>query len=391
MRKWMDIIKNQSTDDVIIGMFALCIWLPPYFAAIPCAFMLVRVFKDKGLRSRMWAVPFVKALIGFCLIFLIQSLLYGDLLSKAFGAAFVVGMTAMVYLRVTTTPRMINFMLKSMLFGTMASLVLALIQIARYDFKGGYRPDSWYFNPNVYAMISGFILVCAVYQWVKRTAPKPLILCAIASCVLGLLLSNSRTGMASAMLGALLLILSMKSKKGTVAVLLGVVVLATVVGIAFPQWLRLNEADSTLGIRTELWRVAVYVIKQRPLFGYGGWAFGDVYPAFGFVLRGEVHTHNLFLELILSSGFIGTALLLVYAYGNIRDFFRLHKMGGGRGYLPLALAISCMILFHGMMDMTLFSPPDGITMLFMLSIAGWLRFKKDIPGDEVKAVKKAAA
>ncbi len=376
MRKWIQRIRNQSPDDIVVGLFAQCAWLPPFYAAVPCAFMLVRIFRDKDLRARMWAVPFVKALIGFSLLFLVQSLLYGDRLSKGFGAAFVVGMAAMVYLRVALTPKTLKFMLRSVLWGTMASLAFAITQILRYDFAGGYRPDSWYFNPNVYSMISGFILVCALYQWIKRMAPKPLILCAIASCLLGLFLSGSRTGMASALLGSLLLILSMKSKKATIYFLIGAAVVAGVL-VVFPEWLRLHDAKSTFGVRTDLWKAAVYCIKQRPLFGYGGWTFGDVYPRYGFMMRGEVHTHNLFLELLLSCGIVGTVLLLIYAYANVRDLFRLHKKGGGRGFLPLALAICSMVLFHGMMDMTLFSPPDGVTMFFMLSIAGWLRFHNE--------------
>ena len=377
MREYMERIKRQSPDDVVIGLFAQCAWLPPYYAAVPCAFMLVRIFKDKGLRQRMWKVPFLKPLIGFSLLFLVQSLLYGDRLSKGFGAAFVVGMTAMVYLRVSLTPKMLRFMLRSVLWGTFASLAFAMTQVLRYDFMGGYRPDSWYFNPNVYSMVSGFILVCALYQWIKRMAPKPLILCAMASCLLGLFLSGSRAGMASAALGLLILILSMQSKKGALYFLIGAAALAGVLVLVFPEWLRLNDPKSTFGVRTDLWKAAAYCIKQRPLFGYGGWTFGDVYPKYGFSFRGEVHSHNLFLELLLSCGVVGTILLLIYVYGNVKDIVRLHKSGGGRGFLPLALAILCMVLFHGMLDMTLFSPPDGVTMFFMLSIAGWLRMDKD--------------
>lgn len=367
LNAFVDSLPGNRADNMVAVLFALSACLPPYVAAIPGAWMLVRIATDKGLRQKMWSMPFAKALIGFCLILLISTLRFGDAMSLVVCVGILAAMAALLYLRAVVTQQILLLLLRGALWSAIASLALAVAQVLRYDWAGGYRPDSFYFNPNCYSMICGFMLVSALYQWMRRLAPRPLILTAMAACAVGLWLSNSRTGMASALLGSLLLILFMKSKKGAMLVVSGVT-LACAALLLFPNLLRLSDLGASLGIRTGLWEAAFFGIAQRPIFGQGAWAFARI--SSGFPLMGEIHAHNLLLELVLSAGLAGTVLLLLYLFGSVRGVYRATRNKSDGGLAPLCFSIFSMAMFHGMTDLVVFAPHNAVFLMLLLGLAG---------------------
>jgi len=367
LNAYLDTLPGNRTDNIIVGLFMMSTCLSAALPAIPAVWMLFRIITDKDLRKKMWALPFSKALLGFGLILLISTLRFGNMLSMLVCVCMLFAVAAILYLRSVVTTVMFPFWLRFTLWGAIANLMMAVVQVLRYDWAGGYRPDSWFFNPNSYSMICGFIFVSALYQWMRKMAPKPLIIAAMICCAVGLWLSNSRTGMASAILGSLLLILFLKSRKGAPYVVLGFAA-ACLVLLSFPGLLRLYDLGSSLGIRTNLWEAAFFGIAQRPFFGQGAWSFRRI--SAGFVLRGEVHAHNLVLELILTAGFVGAILLTLYLYGNIRGVQRLKRSNLDGGFAPLCFTICCMAMIHSMMDLVVFAPHNTVYIFLLLSMAG---------------------
>jgi exopolysaccharide production protein ExoQ len=74
--------------------------------------------------------------------------------------------------------------------------------------------------------------------------------------------------------------------------------------------------DPTLTGRTELWRYAWEMVKQRPMIGYGYGAFFENYESATYVAAvfpwAPPSAHNGFLELLLDIGVIGLALFMVF-------------------------------------------------------------------------------
>ena len=75
----------------------------------------------------------------------------------------------------------------------------------------------------------------------------------------------------------------------------------------------------TLNSRTIIWENAVNLIKQKPLLGFGALSQKQID---NYVLFGTTHAHNLFLELLLRTGIVGTAGYLVFLAGFARTFPR---------------------------------------------------------------------
>ena len=71
----------------------------------------------------------------------------------------------------------------------------------------------------------------------------------------------------------------------------------------------------TLNSRTVIWQNAVELIKQNPIIGYG--LFSEVQIK-NYILYGIDHAHNIFLELLLRTGIIGTVGYLWFLVGFIK-------------------------------------------------------------------------
>ncbi len=362
-----DLSRNDRADAVVVKLFAISTCMPPYCAVIPGLFMIWRIVADGGLRRELWDVPFVKCLLGFVAVIIVSTLCFGDTKAVLVCSGVSAAMVVMAYLRAVTTPQGVRFFVDVAMWGSVANAIIAVVQASIYDTAGGYRSTALYYNPNYYAMISGFILVLALYQWFCGAPQKPLIIASVAAALTGLVLSNSRTGSVSAVFGVMLLILWMKTKRGALYFVLGFGAIAAVL-LCFPQILRLDEVGNSFGVRTELWSLALNGIRQRPIFGQGVWAFVRV--ANGAAPLGEIHAHNLLLELLLSGGILGTVLLATYLYGNVRDLMRKHRAEGGRGLSSPALVLFCMTLLHGVFDVTIFIPQNAIALMIMLAVAG---------------------
>ena len=329
----------------------------------PAVYMFWRVASDRALRKSMGGVPFSKCLLGFAAILILNTVRFGDLRSYGLCAALCTAGVLMVYLRVVITREGIRFLLQTVRLGALAHAAIALAQALVFDTAGGYRANALYYNPNYYAMMCGFMLLCALYLLMRQTRLRPLSAAAAAAAVLGLALSNSRSGMVSAVLGALCLVLWMRRvKKGTLAA----VGLLAVAGLAaFSLIMRTDDFAGSLGMRTDIWAAAVDGILARPILGHGAWAFARLTQ--GLPLMGELHAHNLVLEILLSVGFVGTLFIVPYLLGNLRAMARAWRKGAGNRMVPLAATVFLMVMVHGLFDVTVFGPQNAVFVLLVLA------------------------
>jgi len=134
-----------------------------------------------------------------------------------------------------------------------------------------------------------------------------------------------------------------------------IVLWATVMGLGLgyliwtnfeDQIFELVGKDRTLTGRAEVWEAALRRIHERPWLGYGYHAFWNDNSPYAQWVRHEVHfdvynAHSSILEGLLSTGIIGTSLLMWFAFRSV--------LGAGAGVfvshdnrrfgLPLILAV----------------------------------------------------
>jgi len=90
-----------------------------------------------------------------------------------------------------------------------------------------------------------------------------------------------------------------------------------------------NIANKSSSVRIEIWKQALSLIKEKPIFGYGTGDVKDVliekYIEFDLksAVEHKYNTHNQFLQILISSGIVGLLLFLIALYYgfNLNPFF----------------------------------------------------------------------
>ena len=266
---------------------------------------------------------------GFVAILVLSTLLYGGGVSLLVCLGLVASMVAFVYVRAVITPKNVEFFIQTAMWGTIANVIIAIVQALTYDTAGGYRPTALFYNPNYYAMISGFVLGAGAVSMAARRRQQAV------DCRFG---GGGRNGpgpvktrapvLLSAAIGVLLVILWMKTRRGA---------------MVFHAWAWALSPPWSYAFRSFCaWMKSAGRWASAPSFGvwHGRVSNSGRYWAGRLAVcahrqrngaAGETHAHNLLLELVLSSGVLGVTLLALYLYGNIRDVLRNRRTEGKNG------------------------------------------------------------
>jgi hypothetical protein len=172
-----------------------------------------------------------------------------------------------------------------------------------------------------------------------------------------LLLSNSKTALALALLAPLLaqlaLVLGRKTRISVVVILWSIpfcyVVLSLLTGFNVYRLSYMLYGDSTFTGRTIIWDFAESEIARRPLAGWGYqsfWLAGtdapSVVDAPGWV-KTMPNAHNGYLDTRLEMGYIGYILLLIFITATVHAIGRVANRDFARAWLLLSLTIFVMV------------------------------------------------
>lgn len=121
---------------------------------------------------------------------------------------------------------------------------------------------------------------------------------------------------------------------------------------------------TTLGFRTVIWARAVPAILKQFWFGYGYLNAGEFQPLVGLSSVWDTeanHCHNLFLEIIFTTGIIGFIVFVMAMRKNLRTIQRANMM------LPLTPMVVGMIVYFlmGFLD----GYPYTVAFYVMMSLA----------------------
>lgn len=114
-----------------------------------------------------------------------------------------------------------------------------------------------------------------------------------------------------------------------------------------------TDASSSTAQRLEIWRVAVAVIWDNPIFGVG---FG-AYPLehgkrsrdaeFDVIARGKRATHSTYLELLAEQGIVGTGLFIAVVAVTIKGSWRARKRAPKELHYPMMQLLYMEIGLYG--------------------------------------------
>ena len=119
----------------------------------------------------------------------------------------------------------------------------------------------------------------------------------------------------------MLALVLLKQWRLTIILLMIAIVVIPLLLTLFPNlFIRLEgvSVSADLQHRIMIWKAAIKGFLQSPVFGQGAWMFEKVCTPLYAGLY-EVHAHNLFFEILLMSGVVGTSLIGGYVLTMVRD------------------------------------------------------------------------
>ncbi len=244
------------------------------------------------------------------------------------------------------------------------------------------------------AAVSTFLLVTAIHWGASGAYQKIYRAAYVAMCCIMIVMSQSRTGWALALLAvcisaSLWLLQRMPRRDALFAFLLVAAVFAGAAYLVYDHASVLLPAvgkDPTLSERTVIWAAVWTTIARQPILGYGYAAFwtGLLGPSLNIVLiSGWVlsQAQNGFLDIWLQVGIAGVVLVLLAAAQAMGNAIRCFRASGRDSYVRWCIVvIACTVVYNigesslGMVQMVWF--------LFLLACIGLKEtaMAKHVPG-----------
>jgi O-antigen ligase len=197
--------------------------------------------------------------------------------------------------------------------------VAAVQTIIAFRMHGGVmrRFSTGSADPNAVAMTLALALPMAWYLGMIYRQPLLRWICRgyLPVGLLGLALTGSRGGLVAAVVGLLIVPLTMTSlSPGRLATAIALLALSGALAVAYvPETIvqrfattRSSVEDLSLGGRFEVWKAGMHAFAYRPLTGYGAGAFKRAASPW---LSGEPRVaHNSFVSILVEQGIIGFLL-----------------------------------------------------------------------------------
>lgn len=223
------------------------------------------------------------------------------------------------------------------------------------DFSSEYRIGYWLdHNPNYLGNIMLMMAVTNLYFMFRKRSAKHLMLFLLN--VLMILLSGSRSTLAALSIGIFVLLFYFIERKYFIAILsLFLFYIYGTIFWSFP-FLRKDTLIEYFWLRVDIIEIALTIFRKTNfLYGHGNFYYykftKHVYP----------HSHNIFVESLLSYGLIGTLALggvfLKYIYDIVRD--------SRNNVLKVALILS--VLSHNFTDFVIFWIQTVLLFIIILS------------------------
>ena len=182
----------------------------------------------------------------------------------------------------------------------------------------------------------------------KKKIHRVLYICLTILAFGALILTGSRSGLATAVLLLVLMNLKLtKTKIGWIEVGIALFIGINIIGETglFP---RFGTMEHAVGLREKIWREALRIIDQNWLTGVGPLGIHSEVHSIG--SRVVHHSHNIILDGLVNFGVMGIALIFPFAK-RIRDEVHHAKKSP---YYTVILFLTAVIIIHGMVDVTIF-------------------------------------
>jgi Lipid A core - O-antigen ligase and related enzymes len=394
LQRWSEF----STDERIITICAISLFLPYYLVAVPGLFAVFRALLVPEIRHRMTAVSASGYIYASFPIFTFPAVIFYNWFGLLGGAVLWLMLVFMLYLFTVMRVRFYNNIIDLILLLSMVALAVAvsakilyscsgiavyhfmfdsngaLLHSMPHDMSGvlfflfdSNRTASVFWNPNYYGYMLEIFVILALYRFEKRHSPWYLII--LFANLGSILLCDCRTAWAA--LGAALLIYVIHYKRNvkwvvfTMLITVVVVILILLVPM-FSGRLATNIINYDVDKRSKIWGDAIHWILHRPVFGYGMDGFRRICILTG-AKKIRWHSHNIILNIMLDFGVVGLAYFScmigkIISVLNKPQFCVIYSQI--RNMIMIA-GLATMI--HGVTDVPILGVQTALMLIFVVS------------------------
>ena len=354
--------KNYDMDEKLIIITCIAMYLPFYIGFAFLAFNLFYYIYTNQIGKIVKEIARTK----FLFVFIVYSIVVSVIHQNSYGlmASIAILIFCMFFLfyrnKLTKTLfkdsiRVIVIMTGLTFIATIAKYGILFLQndmslMALAEYSAENREISNYFNSNYYAMVCEMMIIVTGYlaHKSKKKIHKVLYICLTILAFGALILTGSRSGLATAVLLLVLMNLKLtKTKIGWIEVGIALFIGINIIGETglFP---RFGTMEHAVGLREKIWREALHIIDQNWLTGVGPLGIHSEVHSIG--SRVVHHSHNIILDGLVNFGVMGIALIFPFAK-RIRDEVHHAKKSP---YYTVILFLTAVIIIHGMVDVTIF-------------------------------------
>lgn len=356
MQMVKNFLKDTTNEEKMILAVAASIFLQFYLTAAVLVFLFLRVVLIKDIRKEVLKGTDFKLALIFIPLNIIAPIYFKNYLGLAcFFGVFAI-LILCLYFRSFMNEMLFIKVCDVIAFFSMTSAIVARLQ--KIDPK--FRSASVFFNANYYGTIITFVILICVYRLLTKNANIGFMLITIAFNFYGLLQADCQSAFFSIALGVWLLLLFTKKYKtfAFLSVLLAI-------GLIFISKLtfimpRITDAFENIMLRSKIWSAGIRAFLETPFIGRGMMGYLQIYKEFGGPKN--YHCHNLFIDMLLSFGVLGSIPLVAFVTRNVKAAFK-------KKFSPLFFSVALAILLHSMVDVTIFWIQTGALLAILLSAA----------------------
>lgn len=390
--------NTYTVDDRLITILFASIFLPWPITAVSIIGGVIYILIKSDFMETIRRIPFSKVLIVFSIYLLIVSLFnsnwLGALLSIAMFAMFVNVIHYRRYIHKDLFEQIIDIAIILSVVAIIVSIFEQMYYTTLFDGMGffdiqnkpQFRVHLYYYNANYYAMMILFIESFCIYKFFKieKLAFRFYYVVMGILNLFALYLTGGRIAwlcLACAVL--VMLVVNQWYKLFGLSIFAGA---GTVGLLALKPTLLPRLAAKGLAIerRKQIWQTAILIIQDSWLFGRGPLTYYNVYGSYTkeyiatYGMKSfkqyklgisSQHAHTMFLEPLVSFGIVGTIILAIYLFSELKYAIKLISKKIDHTLAALLFGAMAIVFTFCIIDFPVFWIQTGFVFLLLLGSA----------------------
>lgn len=384
--------QKYSTNEKLIIILAASIFMPFVVTGAVIVILGLYILIKKDFFIIIKEVKRSSFLIIFSFYLLIVSMIGQNWLGAMISVGMIFVFIVVIFFSRYITKELFETIIDVMIVMSVIAAIYGIFEqfvytssfegfISYFDInnKPQYRVHTFFFNANYYAMMIIFVELFCAYKIMANKKIK-FYLFAGALNLFAMFLTGSRFAWISLFIALIAMFLINKNYKILAGVLGSGALVILSMFTSLPLIPRLSEYGFSLGRRLEVYKTTLLIIKDKWLLGEGPLTYFYRYPeyldkyvsAYGSDELTKLgissqHAHSMFLDPLISFGLIGTVLLLVYLFTQLKSVFKIWRSKINKAYSALIIAVIVAVVTSNLIDYPIFWIQTGVLFLLLLS------------------------